>query len=1088
MNAAARLRGLLAVMAIAVILVGLPWVLTALGPPTLPKVRDLSDVWALLLSPDDGTLALAVLKVLGWIAWAVLAASIAVEILAQARRITPPSLHGFSVPQHAARSLVSTAALLFVLSGHAAPLPTAHALPPVAAAADPSPPAGHQTLTKVVAAPTIAYTVKPGDSLWRIAEAHLGSGTRFDELVDLNSDLLGGHADFLRPGWVLQLPADANTVIVQPGDTLSSIARDHFDGDESKYRQIFHASEGLRQPGGTHLSDPDLILPGWHLHLTDDQTSKASQQTPAASQTQPSASSSDPEPAGEAPTKQDAPAADTARPAADASGTAQTANPAATGPAESAAKASGTVQTSAPAGPGAAASPAPASPASPVPSSSSAVAAPDTPAWLLVGLAGGGALLAGALLRVLRQRRASQHRFRRPGRVIATPRPALIPVEKTLLAVGPGAVPTLETLDRALRCLSQAQVASDRPVPRVVTITLSNRGIVLHLVEAADLVAPWHGDDTRLQWHCDLADASAAHVPAPDQATPYPQLVSLGTDDQQACWLLNAEEFGILSLTGDPTYAHDFARYLVADMAVNPWCRDVHVKCINIAEELVELEPSRVQHHTDPARLADIIKAAEQADAWLTELDLPNINAARSIDAGDELWESTIVVTDASAHPATTALAGVIAEHPGRTTTTIVFVGPHADTDELPGVEINLTGQGRARLPDLGLDLVAVGLTHDEARGCAALIAACDDLDDVETPPMPDADDRPWTANCDQAGHLNPTLSRPRDPDEPNETSLLPAADAVYLAVAATTPEDLEALAPQVAPPVRRQVAEADPTLDADLQDWFATTCDRPRLSLLGPITVRVGRGGQPTASIKRKAFYIELLAFLSQHPDGATTEQIADALNLPYERVRKDVSVVRNWLGHDPRTGHMHIPDAPHSRAALSRGVNLYQVDGLLLDSDLFRRLRLRGETRGPAGIPDLETALRLVTGPPFDQLRANGGAWLTDHSYLHHTLTAAIVDVAHLVVVAALERHDYPTARAATEIASLAAPHDEVPNLDKAAIAAAEGHHQEADRILRDDIANRSDDDDPTPQDIPARTQRIINAHKWLTRRAAS
>jgi hypothetical protein len=41
------------------------------------------------------------------------------------------------------------------------------------------------------------------------------------------------------------------------------------------------------------------------------------------------------------------------------------------------------------------------------------------------------------------------------------------------------------------------------------------------------------------------------------------------------------------------------------------------------------------------------------------------------------------------------------------------------------------------------------------------------------------------------------------------------------------------------------------------------------------------------------------------------------------------------------------------------------------------------------------------------------------------------------------------------------MAAPYEEIPRLDLAAVAAAEGHHAEAQRIIRDEICNRTDDE---------------------------
>ena len=162
-------------------------------------------------------------------------------------------------------------------------------------------------------------------------------------------------------------------------------------------------------------------------------------------------------------------------------------------------------------------------------------------------------------------------------------------------------------------------------------------------------------------------------------------------------------------------------------------------------------------------------------------------------------------------------------------------------------------------------------------------------------------------------------------------------------------------LAPRVPVDVRSAVADADPTLDDDVTAWFSDRCDRPRLTLLGPVGVRAH--GTPIS--KRKPYYTELLTYLATRPHGATPEEVADAFSITGPRVRNDVKVVRDWLGINPRTGRKHLPDARDTAAAQDRGIGVYQIEDLLVDADLFRRLRVRGETRGPDGITDLRRAL---------------------------------------------------------------------------------------------------------------------------------
>ena len=195
----------------------------------------------------------------------------------------------------------------------------------------------------------------------------------------------------------------------------------------------------------------------------------------------------------------------------------------------------------------------------------------------------------------------------------------------------------------------------------------------------------------------------------------------------------------------------------------------------------------------------------------------------------------------------------------------------------------------------------------------------------------------------------------------------------------------------------------------------------------------------------------------------------------------------MRDWLGVNPRTSQKHLPDARQSTAAKAAGVGVYQVNGLLVDADLFRRLRLRGEARGADGITDLRRALTLVGGQPFDQLRTGGWSWLHEGDRLDQHMLCAVVDVAHIVTTSALKSGDFGQARTAAELAALAAPHEEIPRLDLAAVAAAEGHAREAERILREDVCDRSDDGE-APMELSGRTESIIRSHDWLTPREAA
>jgi LysM repeat protein len=1080
-----RLTGLLATVAILAILVGLPVVLLALGsspiPQSLPSLQQIRDA---LFSQDDGTMALSAVKAIAWAVWFFLTGSIALEILSRVRGARPPRLPGMRLPQSAARGLVATALLLFI----AAPVATAPAavaasastaLPVTVAATAPQTPAATNVASpQAVPAATIAsstestkpttvpHTVKRGESLWSIAAAHLGTGTAYQEIAALNKDVLGSKPGFLTVGTILRLPAlagaspapagEARTVTVHTGDTLSQIALQEL-GSPDRYPEIFEASQGTRQPDGQQLSNPDLIDVGWKLTIPAQ--SAVTVETTNAATAQPSSI---------------APAV-----------TATATTPRAVAKTANTPTLTGQPTPAAPALPETAATPTPAEvgTAAPAPDAGEMGQGEQQPIapWMLAGLTGGGAMLAGALLLVLRSRRRAQSRSRRPGRAIAVPAPMLAPVEKTIAAMGGPAVADVEFMDAALRRLAAAAARDGHAMPEIAAVELSGHTIRLHLSAPITLTSPWQGSADQLHWSLPAGtDLDTVGPAVADQPAPYPLLVTVGANDHGDVWLLNVEDLDVC-ITGDATFARDFARYLAAEIACNPWSHGVRADLVGVAQEVAPMNPDRLRVHTgdtDPAAeaLADAVAVIDRAQAGGVD-----VATARARQSGADAWPARMLLIDAPADhtPALGQLLDLVYEHAGRTGTSVVV---HGDRDGTPGVILRVTDDGRVALPHAGLDLVAVGLTSDEAQGCAALLTQSEDLDDVPIPVDEEAAEG-WKSWSNEAGALREEHTLPRSIDdmdlEEPAASVLEFDDEEYVANAATTVEDLEALAPKVPIRVRDAVQDADPTLDGDLATWWAGDCPLPRLALLGPVGART-RG---TPVTKRKPYYTEILAFLATRAHGATPEELAEAFTITPAKARDYVRIVRDWLGVNPRTGDKHLPDARQAPAAKARGVGVYQVVDVLVDVDLFRRLRVRGESRGPDGVDDLRRALRLVQGRPFDKLRDRGWHWLFEGDRLDQHMICAIVDVAHLVTTHSLQAGDLKQARLAAETAALAAPDEEIPRLDLAAVAAAEGHHGEAERILRDDVCNRSDDEGP-PIELAERTQKIIRSRDWQQR----
>ncbi|GAA3518970.1 LysM peptidoglycan-binding domain-containing protein [Nocardioides daeguensis] len=1073
-----RLTGLAASVAVLGILVGLPALFVAIGASPIPdQVPTLDSIKDALLAPDDGTLVLGLFKVIGWAAWAFMALSLVVEAIARLRNIQAPQLPGLRLPQAGARNLIGLAALLFI----AAPIATQAATAAPAAAAPAA--VGHVHASAVDQAPapqgvtvetkqerqapkTVDHAVKPGESLWSIAADHFGDGARYKEIAELNRDLLGTQPNFLEPGWVLKLPAHqvkdapAHQYGVQAGDTLSEIAHEQL-GDADRWPEIYQASAGIAQPGGVQLTDPDVIDVGWTLNIPGAED----QQQPREVEPEDPASPEDQQPVDppaeeKPPVVQEPDVPEVSETAAPETEAPEVAPPQAAEPAAAAADVDQVDD-----------------------SDDSILEAP----WVLAGLTGGGVLLSGALLMALRSRRRAAFRNRPPGRAIAAPSPEFAPVEMTLNATGAAAAATVEFADEALRRLAAAVGAQGTTMPPLAAVELGHGKLTLHLSAPATVPAPWVGSPDQTHWHVTTdTDVDQLGPDTDNVEPPYPLLATIGMSDTGETWLLNCEELSTLTISGDPTYGRDFARHLAAQLAVNPWSRRVQVDCIGVAEETVAMD-ERISFY--PTGAAGSPATAEILAAAVTTVDRAkrhdtDVSTARTGSVDDDTWPARMLLVDAAAGDPEDIeqLLQLVNDHVGQSATSIVVAGERPNT---PGAVLHMTNTGRVVLEHAGLNLIAVGLTSDEARGCALVYAQSETPEYVDTPVDETATDG-WEAYTDSSGALRREYTLPRNTpedavDEPM-SSLLEGQDEEYIRESAIVQEDLEALAPKVPAHVRAEVEEKDPDLDQDVADWFSPSCDRPRLTLLGPVAARA----YGKALAKRKPYFTELLAFLALHrKHGASREQIREAFSISDGKVRDYTNIVRDWLSTNPRTGEDHLPYADKAPAARVTGVNVYQVDdGLLVDLDLFLRLRKRGQARGGAeGVADLCTALELVgEAQPFSQLREEGWSWLANEPDRVDLMAAGwIADVALIVVTEALAAGDLVKARSAAYVANRADPDGESTRLCLAHVMKAEGDQLEADRILREEICNRSDDGD-APMELSERTKTIIRTHGWL------
>lgn len=1021
-----RLHGLAATLLIAGFIAGVPAVLIAIG--AAPWDLDLGSVPALLTRRDDGTLALFLITLGTWIAWAVVASTVLVEIAATIRGVRVPHIPGLGVPQHGARQLVAIAALAFAATPAPVmtlPAPPVHATPATPTNAQAAVPMStpEETLSRAdsnrpassrAAEATTDYVVKRGDSLWRIAERLLGDGTRYPEIATLNTDVLGARPDFITPGTVLRVPdvrppgaQPADGYVVRDGDTLWDIASRQL-GDPHRYREIFELSRDTVQPDGDQMSDPDVIRTGWILTLPG-QTSAAT--APTAKEENPAPSSAPAEGPRPAPQSIDHYVGHAAAPNTD----------------------------TADENPGA-------------PNKDAETDTEPTHSWLVPGLTAGGVVLAGCVLITIRGHRRTQLRYRRPGQVLA-PTPAdLRPIEKTAISEGTTIADTLEFVDRALRQLASVLAPEPGRTIPVTHATLNTRALELHLSETLELPEPW--TRTATGWTI----PATADVGDADVIPPCPLLVSVGQTDAGDLLLVNLEHFGTIAVTGDPDRAAGLARHIAAELALSPWSLVVQTQAVDIAAELGDMVGYRLEHGS-----------ADDAE-YVTRL-VSDVRSTFEAGAGDPDPFRAVIASSTSAFD---ELADLITSPGPRLGTVLVSVGSMAHGSER--LVLNVDAGGRLRIAELDLEVSAAGLSPEEAKACAAIVEVTRETEPMPTPEY-DGEADGWRSHVDQAGALREELTEPRGEGPAGEGSLLPGATNDYVVAAATTAQDVEKLAPLVSEATGHAVIESDPTLDDDLAEWHDPRSRLPKLTLLGPVGLRT-KSRKPPPSRSRPQL-IEILAYIAMHPEGVVSRELSTVFGRSVSRLRTDVGTIRDWLGANPRTGRPHLPAGDASKIYRETKTAGYQVEDVLVDVDLFNRLRARGQARGAAGIDDLIEALRLVIGQPFSELREKGWSWLYDGDPLHEIAASAIADTAHLVVTHALKEGDLSTAREAVGVARRASPHDEISRLDQARITVAGGDAETADQLLDRAVFNRTDDCSG-PVEAPDRSKEVFERRR--------
>jgi DNA-binding SARP family transcriptional activator/nucleoid-associated protein YgaU len=755
------LRGLTALTLLLALLVGLPIALvTAVGWP-LPTDLPTWTAFERTLTHgelDTWTLVKA-LAVLVWLAWAQLTASAVAELVAIVRGRRASAVPSSRALRHAAANLVTTAALLFSSAGRLAdaatpPRPELHVAlataPPAPVSAAPLPGATGEPRMHLAAAPTSVeaptdapvrsatpiWRVQPRDTLWGIAQTVLGDGLRWREIRDLNvgrpqpdGGRLRRDDDLIRPGWVLTLPPDATTsktvgeapptdrpeatspetsttITVEPGDTLWDLAAAHLD-DPHRWPELYEQNRHRSQPDGRHLTDPDLIHPGWQLTVPTADGHRSEPPDDAETATAPAEDDTPPTSAPPAPAEQhpipwamlEPGPAPSPEPSPEAHATDnQTPAP------PHAAPSTNRSTTRQP----------PADDAADDPDGEHEDA--DNSLVLLVGA---GLLAAGATATLDRIRRGKRRR-RQPGQRIVLPKGSLARTEQRVRGLADA--DTVDLLDVVLRSLVAACDQGGRGVPDIALVSVGPHDVAVHLADP-DVEPPdgWQLEDAGMTWVTPRpADLDELRDLAASALSPVPLLVTIGTHAHgKRRVLLNLGHARLLDLHADDETTRTVILGQALELATSARADALSILLAGAGDALATLE--RVRCLPEEATVELLRRAAEDAEA-----DDPEATAALFVTPPPPDIEEALSARD-----------------DGRTNT-VAAVAP-----QLPNATWRLTIEPTiVRVAPYGLELQPLELTGDDLDAIADLLEDAAIPTFVEaTPDEPDEPDEPVGAD-----------------------------------------------------------------------------------------------------------------------------------------------------------------------------------------------------------------------------------------------------------------------------------------------------------------------------------------------------
>ncbi len=1110
------LRALAALLGILALTVGVPLALwQAVGwplPHALPTLGELRDGLSRTAIPEE--FFPKAVAVFAWLVWAQFVACIVVEAWSALRgrlsRQVPGAGWG---TQRLASNLVAAALLLLPSQG----------LSVVAFASTPQRP------------PAVVRTVAPAAGGTPGLLADQATGTASTAAGGATGTGTNGTAASAGSGQAARDTAKAPVRYeVHRRDTLWDIAERHL-GDPLRWPEIFELNKGRLQPDGRELKQAHWIFPGWVLLLPPDATGvpkpgTGGQSQPGSGTTTPqhqtptpttATTTTSPQPNAPAPTTTSPPNGthtQTSHPtttpstAPSGNGTAPSGLPVPGSPGAATPTttlpATTTTQPSGGGGGGVAPAPSDLTPTTAPPGTPRTTTSPEASKepggtaasqhWPVDNLSTNlqhAGLLAAGLLAVLGVLRVIQQRRRRFRRQIAMPDEGLAPIEAALRS---GEAPdAAELVDLGLRTMAAVVQQEGMELPEVVGVLVSNEMMeILLATEAPAAPEPFVLSYSRRRWGLPVeVPLERLREAAGDAVSPVPALVTLGRTSN-GLLLVNLESPGLTALGGDEDAARAVLTSFAVELATCRWADYIELVLVGFGGELQRLERARTV-----ASVREMLpwlehKADDVADL-LGETGARSVLAGRIAGTTPDGWVPAVVLcAERPTAEEVTRLVALTAV-PSRSPVAAVIAAGEVSgarwTLDLPEAAGELL-----HLPQFGVDVVPQRLDPDDYDGIARLLDTTT-RDDVPIPdpmreparrpfrrprPAPVPIDDDYDDKLDEDGIETETDEgsdvTSTEPAEHDEVAV-PTAAAASSEPAESEPAESADGAPATGEPEPEPGAEAEPRKTPHLHELRLSSrvIPDPEMDDESEVEVRV-LGKVEIGGIDRveRGKSEELIVFLALHPDGVDGDQLSEALwpGRPPAKgtLNTTTAVARAYLGMTP-DGE---PRLPHARNGI------YRLDPSVgLDWTRFHTLAERGYGQGEDGAADLRRALELVRGRPFQGAKPRSYGWAQLDEV--PVMESSIVDAADHLAGLLLHAGDHGGCQWAARRGLVTAPYDERLYRKLMLAADAAGNPAGVEAVM-DELLLRLDEENLEPYDTLHEETRAL--YERLTRHRAA